>query len=84
MAPTEDGPGVRIRWSLPRSASGRLQMFDVRGRRVDERRLDTAVGTTTWNGTDADDRRLARGVYFVRLRADDGSSLVRKIVLVEP
>ncbi len=84
VAPTEDGPGVRIRWSLPRSAAGRLQMFDVRGRLVDEMRLDTTVGTTTWNATDSDDRRLARGVYFVRLQADGGSGLVRKIVLLEP
>jgi hypothetical protein len=37
----------------------------------------------TWNGTDADDRRAASGIYFVRLRVDDVVTQVEKLSLVQ-
>ncbi len=84
IEPEDDGSGLCVRWNLGRATTGRIQVFDVRGRRVTQLPVSGEVGSTRWIGTDADDRRLARGVYFMRLSTDDGSAVVRKVVLVDP
>jgi hypothetical protein len=62
-----------------------LEVFDLRGRRV-RTLLDEAVpagtGRRVWNHRDDNGRRLASGLYLVRLRAG-GESVTRKVVVIK-
>ena len=63
---------------------GRLEIFDVSGRRV--RKLlsgESPEGPRSlfWDGRDESGRELASGVYFYRLKAG-GQSRTRKLVLL--
>lgn len=73
--PNPFNPSTTIRFSLGAAGAVTLDIHDVRGRRV--RRLvggEQAAGPheVRWDGTDDGGRRLAAGVYLVRLQAADG------------
>jgi len=81
--PTPFNPRLTIRVDLPEASDARLAIHDVGGRLV--RVLDgesPAAGpqTLSWDGRDATGRRLASGVYFVRL-VGDGLSMSRTVVM---
>jgi flagellar hook assembly protein FlgD len=72
-----------LSFSLATPRSGSLAVFDASGRLV--RRLDAgsfAAGdhASPWDGRDGKGRTLPNGVYFARLRLDDGTQ-TRLIVL---
>lgn len=71
---------VRFTLAIPPGEPGRLQVHDLRGRRVLAR--DVAPGTSfvTWDGRDERGRRLPAGTYIVRL-SGAGQSSARKVVL---
>jgi subtilisin family serine protease len=83
--PNPFNPSTTIRYELPRDSIVRLDIFDVRGRRV--RTLQNgpqSAGhrTVGWNGRDDDGRPLGSGTYFMRLRVDD-HFLTRKMQLLK-
>lgn len=70
--------------SLPSRQPIDVTVFDVRGRAV--RTIERGIFgpellVRTWDGTDRSGRRVASGVYFVRLRAGR-TEMSRKIVVV--
>jgi hypothetical protein len=70
---------TRIRYDVP-AGGGHVSVaiFDIRGRRVAtlvDGAAPTGRHTALWNGVDGAGRRVASGVYFVRL----GSSTVREV-----
>jgi len=72
-SPAQAGAGCTVMATSARPASGRLLVFDVRGRtvrmlRADESQDGSAV--IAWDGRDARGRAVASGTYF--LRWDDG------------
>jgi hypothetical protein len=80
-----DGGGpVQIRYALGRGGDApRLDIFDVRGRRL--RSLSTRAAAAgeyvhTWDRRDEAGERVRRGVYLVRLESA-GTSAARKLVL---
>jgi hypothetical protein len=58
-----------------------LDIYDVRGRRVQRLAVDLGAGEATWDGRDAAGAPAPAGVYFARLRAGDASTQ-RKVVLL--
>ncbi len=61
----------------------RVEVVDVRGRRVGEARLDAASAAGwTWHALDADGAPLPAGVYFVRVADTTGREGVQRVVLV--
>ena len=82
-APRDGGP-IQIRYAIARATPGvHLDIYDVRGRRL--RQLaqgarEPGEYSCLWDRRDAGGARAARGVYFVRLRAD-GARLTRKLVI---
>lgn len=79
--PARDGAALAL--ALPRAARVRADVFDVGGRRV--RRFldgDLAIGfhTLVWDLEDDDGRRLAPGVY--RVRVDVGGNRPTRTVVV--
>ncbi len=58
-----------------------IDIYDVRGRRVQSLGVDLGVGELAWDGRDAAGAPAPAGVYFIRLRAA-GASAQRKVVLL--
>jgi flagellar hook assembly protein FlgD len=77
--------GANIGFSLARGGDASLEIYDLRGARV--RTLASgphAAGrhTVHWNGTADDGRRIASGVYLLRLSAA-GVTDARKVVVMQ-
>ncbi len=67
--PEPFGPATTIGFSLERGAAGDLSVFDLSGRlvkRLASGWLEAGPHALRWDGTDADGRRMAPGVYFYR------------------
>lgn len=73
-------PRVALSFSLASEGPARLEMFDLRGRLVAQRRLDGfGVGTHVLSIPEAD--KLASGIYVVRLTQDSASAVQRITIL---
>jgi subtilisin family serine protease len=73
-------PTTTLRFTQARPGPATLEIFDVRGRRVETlvaRELDAGVHTFEWNAS-----ALASGVYFGRLIVD-GKTTWRRLVLLK-
>ena len=83
--PNPFNPLTTVRFTLHEAGPVELAVFDVAGRRVAtlvERPLDAGAHAETWNGTDDAGRRVASGVYLLRLAAG-GRTAARKAVLLK-
>lgn len=78
-------PPVRIALGLPVRGDVRLEVFDVRGRRV--RTVASGVrqageSVEVWDGNDAHGGRVSSGIYYLRLEASS-RIIARKVVVVQ-
>lgn len=76
---------TRLRYSVARTAPVRLEIFDVRGRRVVtlvDRSQEPGAYERAWDGRDGTGVRAGNGVYFYRLSIG-GWSGTRKIQKVD-
>ncbi len=74
-----------IRWQVPVEVDVSLSVYNTAGQLVDVLAVGrTRPGTYTsvWSGTDAKGRRLANGVYFCTMTAED-QRFSRKVILTE-
>ena len=71
-----------IAFSISESEKVIIEVFDVLGRRQSTLLNETVSGNQSliWNGTNGNRQRLPAGIYFVSIKAETGSSLM-KIVL---
>lgn len=74
---------LRLRFSLGSGGPASLELFDVAGRRIGARALD-GFGPGTHTIDLGEGHRLGSGLYLVRLRQGDGTSVVRVTVLNSP
>ena len=83
--PNPFNPTTRVELTLHRASNVRVDVFDARGRHVrtlaDGPRI-AGEHAVSWNGTDAQDLRVASGVYLYVVDLD-GERTVGKISLVE-
>lgn len=71
-SPNPFRPSTQIAFELARSGSVRLELFDVRGRRVRTSTQHAPAATRSafeWNGRDDGGRQLPGGVYAYRLQS---------------
>jgi hypothetical protein len=76
---------VHIRWQVPTEQPVSLKMYNTAGqvaRVLHQGMTKPGQYTTVWDGTDAEGRRLAAGVYFYALATEE-KRLSRKVVLTE-
>lgn len=82
--PNPSNPCTQLQFAVPKAGSGRLEIYDIRGRLV-VRLLDGEIAagahTANWSGLDNYGRQVASGVYFARLDAG-GLRASRSIVLL--
>ncbi|MFB3909713.1 MAG: FlgD immunoglobulin-like domain containing protein [Candidatus Eisenbacteria bacterium] len=74
VAPNPTSGGATIHWE-PRQggtdAARSLEIYDTAGRVVRRLLMSGAASSVTWDGRDAQGRRLPRGIYLVRGQAGD-------------
>ena len=67
--PSPFNPTTQIRYSIPRtSAKVELCIYDAVGRFVRSLAVSSGSGSVIWNGDDNGGRKVASGVYIVRLK----------------
>ena len=84
IQPNPFGGETVIRYSLPREEIVRLRVFDIQGRRVAtlvDGPVPAGAYWLPWDGRGIDGRRLAEGVYIVRLQWR-GGSVARKVEVI--
>ena len=70
--PNPFNPLTHIHFTLAEPGPARVEIFDVRGRRLWKREIpDAAAGphSVRWNGVDASGRGVATGAYLARVSA---------------
>jgi hypothetical protein len=83
--PNPFNPATSIAFQLPTDGVTRLEVLDIRGRRVRgllEGTLSSGRHVVRWDGTDDAGRSAASGTYFYRLTTEQGLK-TRKMVLLE-
>jgi len=86
LGPASPNPFVTetvIDYEVPPGARTRLLVYDIQGRRVTMLLDHVAQGereSAVWNGRDQNGRRVAPGVYFLRLESDRGARSVKAIL----
>ena len=85
LAPNPFNPRTSILLSLPVPGRARIEIYDLRGRLVRQlmdESLPAGEYARSWSGLDDQGRKVASGVYLVRLR-HPGGERVAKAALVE-
>ena len=83
-SPNPFSRSTSLDFELPRAERVRLEVFDVRGRRIHtlvSRYVPAGRHQTTWDGTDEQGRRAGAGVYFCRLQTGSFSATRRMVLL---
>jgi hypothetical protein len=78
-----DPGGIVLRLSVPAATTGRLELFDVTGRRVRELLdgpLRQGESLVSWDGRAGQGPRVPRGIYFARLVTPSGTCSARVLV----
>ena len=82
MAPVWPNPvrdGATVRFGMPHRGRAKVSLYSVRGERVAV--LFDGDGDAGWHSTQVDSRRIASGVYFLRLESD-GKMVSKKVMVV--
>jgi len=82
--PNPFNPRTTLRYSVAEAGAVRLAVYDVNGRRV-RTLVDAPRGagthSVTWNGTDGSGKRVASGVYVVRLTTPTETLTTRAVIV---
>jgi hypothetical protein len=82
--PNPFGASTRLEFSLAQRGNVTVSVYDVQGKLVTtlkEGRLREGTQSVTWNGRDANGRRVSAGAYFFKLETR-GTVLTSKVVVV--
>ncbi|MDD2889567.1 MAG: T9SS type A sorting domain-containing protein [bacterium] len=74
-----------IKFGIPEAGNVKLKIYNVSGRLVKtlfEGECTAGYHTVKWNGTDAYNKKIAAGIYFVRLQ-NNKRTLTRKTVILQ-
>jgi hypothetical protein len=77
--PTVTRGGTALHLARPAEADGRIDLFDVTGRIVRSLPVRRGEAVRSWDGSGADGRPAAAGVYFARLAGTSPRSSARII-----
>ena len=73
-----------LRYDIPYTGSVKLEAFDVKGKLL-KKLVDTVMPkgsyTVTWDARQDDNKPIAGGVYFLKLRANC-SEVSRKVTII--
>ena len=84
--PNPFNPMTTIRYDVPRSGRVKIDVFDVRGRKVTtlvDRVVPAGRHSVVWDGRDQGGATVPSGVYFSRLTADGGERFTDRMTLLK-
>lgn len=82
--PNPFNPSTTISYQLPESGNIRLEIYNLKGQLVQtlvEANQEAGAHSVIWNGTDANNRGVASGVYFYRLSSPSKTSSKRMLLI---
>ncbi len=85
VSPNPTSQGTVISFNAPKASNVTLSIFNVNGqlvRTVQDGQVAAGTHSVAWDGTDSNGARVARGVYFCRMNADEFSA-TEKVVLLK-
>jgi flagellar hook assembly protein FlgD len=77
------GGGIALLVDLPENLQGRLELFDIGGRRVREFAagvLPKGATVQLWDGRDEAGARAGAGIYFAKLTTPGAARVVRVVL----
>ncbi len=83
IAPTHFHHTTTINWLVPRAGEVELKIYDPLGRVIKtliKGKMQPGTYSTVWNGTDENRRKVANGIYFIRLTTPDNSVKVKTVI----
>jgi hypothetical protein len=83
--PNPFNPNTTIAWSLAADGPVKLDIYNVKGRRVTtlvDEPMQAGTHRIQWNGTDAEGNPAASGIYFYRLQSKTYDA-TRKMILLQ-
>jgi hypothetical protein len=84
MTPNPFRDATEVRYAVPEPAPVRVEVYDVRGRRVRalvDRPVSAGEFRAAWDGRDDAGRRASPGIYFIRLSAPGFEHTVKGVLL---
>jgi hypothetical protein len=83
--PQPSGQSVGIRFGVPEAGRVQLAVFDVSGRvvrRLADEQFSPGYHDLTWDGRTEDGRLVSADVYFLQGRFEQGSVLMKRLVIL--
>lgn len=82
--PNPFNPTTLISYTLPKTSSVELKIFDILGN--DVRTLvneiqNSGIRNSKWDGTDNDGNKLSSGIYYCRLKVNDNIKTIKMILM---
>ncbi|MCX7785804.1 MAG: T9SS type A sorting domain-containing protein, partial [candidate division WOR-3 bacterium] len=74
---------TQIRWQIPREACVTISVYDATGRIVKtlvNDKFNAGYYNTIWNGTDNNNRKVASGIYFYEMKADNYNARYKMVI----
>ncbi|HET9252783.1 MAG TPA: putative Ig domain-containing protein [Candidatus Eisenbacteria bacterium] len=83
-SPNPLNPSTKLEFKLSQAGSVKVQVYDLHGRLVktlQDGSMPAGYNTVTWDGSTANGSRVASGMYYFRVRATEGETVVRVAVV---
>ncbi|MFA7057509.1 MAG: T9SS type A sorting domain-containing protein, partial [Candidatus Cloacimonadales bacterium] len=83
--PNPFNPETTIAFNVPNSGLVKLEVYNLKGQKVKTLINDNLISgkhSVVWNGRDNNNKHVASGVYFYRLKSD-GNSQTNKMILMK-
>lgn len=83
-APNPFNPRTTVSFDLPRSGRATVRVYDLRGalvRELVDAEFEAGRHRVSWEGLDAQGRRVASGTYFLRLSQQDETRTVKTVLV---
>ncbi len=83
--PNPFNPATTILYSIPKAAHVSLQVYDPNGHLIKtlvNKKLNAGPHETVWHGMDKNDKPVASGIYFIRLKSRNNVQ-TRKMILLK-
>ena len=85
--PNPFNPGTTISFQLPMTSVVQLEIFNMLGQRIviahQDATLQAGLHKFVWDGKDAVGNQIPSGIYFYRLKTDQGFVQIRKMMLIK-
>ena len=83
-SPNPLNPSTKLEFKLSQAGTVKVQVYDLHGRLVktlQDGSMQAGYNTVTWDGSTANGSRVASGMYYFRVRATEGETVVRVAVV---